>query len=104
MVEVRFFRDQDNLVEGFLFRGHTESAPHGEDVICAGVSATAQAVLLGLLEVVEADVDFHKEEGYLECRVRQGTGERGVQVLLNTLYLAVQRMADDYPRYLKVQE
>jgi len=104
MVGVRFFRGPDGLIDGFVLDGHTECAPHGEDVVCAGVSALAQSILLGLVEVVKADVDFCKNEGFLECKVLKHSDQREIQVLLNTFYLSMKRMEEDYPKFIKVKE
>jgi len=104
MVGVRFFRKSNGIIDGFILDGHTECAPHGEDVVCAGVSALAQSILLGLIEVVGAKVDYCKEEGYLECRVLKNSEQREIQVLLNTLYLSLKRMEEDYPDFIEVKE
>ncbi len=104
MVGVKFFRKGDGIINGFVLDGHTECAPHGEDVVCAGVSVLAQSILLGLIEVAGAEVDYCREEGYLECRVLKRSEQREIQVLLDTLYLSLKRMEEDYPDYIEVQE
>ncbi len=104
MVGVRLFRRGDGIIDGFVLDGHTECAPHGEDVVCAGVSALAQSILLGLVEVVGAEVDYCKEEGFLECRVLKDPERREIQVLLDTFYISLKRLQEDYPDFIDLHE
>ena len=41
---------------GFIVEGHAEFAPHGQDIVCAGVSAIVQAAILGIEHYTYVDV------------------------------------------------
>ena len=49
MIEVSYVRGDNPPHHHLLIRGHANAAPHGHDIVCAGVSAIAFA-LLGFLE------------------------------------------------------
>ena len=104
MVRVKFFRNEDDFLEGFEVKGHSGFANQGEDIVCAGVSALTQGILTGLLEVVEAEIDWHKDEGRLFCRITKDPEKRDIQVLLLTLYEALKKIALDYSDFVDIAE
>ncbi|MEN6414495.1 MAG: ribosomal-processing cysteine protease Prp [Veillonellales bacterium] len=50
MVKIEIVRNLAGAITGFSVKGHTNTAPHGEDIVCAGVSALTQTAVLGLQE------------------------------------------------------
>ena len=67
MVRVELFKDQKNMVRSFRVEGHTGYADHGEDIICAGISAITQTALVGLLNYLEKKPYYKREAGLLAC-------------------------------------
>lgn len=49
MIEASYLKGDNPSHHHLLIRGHANAAPHGHDIVCAGVSAIAFA-LLGYLE------------------------------------------------------
>lgn len=107
-VELARRRDDGSLV-GFVARGHSGFARHGEDVVCAGVSALTMATVLGLQARLGLDpeVEMDQDGGYLRCWLRAETPPdlwARAQDLLETMALALQQLAEEYPRNLRVEE
>lgn len=74
----------------------------GRDIVCAAVSALTQAAVLGIDEVVRCPAMVEEGEGYLACNVwcpRRVEPEvlRGAQVILETTYLALKDISEQYP-------
>ncbi len=80
--------------------GHAGYDEPGRDIVCAAVSAVAQAAVLGIQEVVgyPADVDVD-DDGYLHITLSkyQPDGFSEVQVLFQTAYAALLEIAREYP-------
>ena len=106
MTTVAFFRSPEYGIIGFEASGHSDYADEGEDIVCAAVSALTQAALGGLTSVVKAPVmyDQDPENAFLTvCLTPECTREQlgKAQILLDTLYGAIQAIAGDYPRNVR---
>jgi uncharacterized protein YsxB (DUF464 family) len=48
MIKIKIVRNSDQAMIGFSVTGHANTGPHGQDIVCAGVSALTQTAVLGL--------------------------------------------------------
>ena len=77
MIAVEVYRDAGGRVRGFGCSGHADFGEHGEDIVCAAVSAIAQTTVLGLMRHLDVPVDVKQKPGLLECRLAGGSRGRG---------------------------
>jgi len=101
------FTVRDGEVVAFTLRGHAGRAPRGQDIVCAAVSALAQATVMGLEGVVGVAPEVEQSEGWLSCRLPEGLPDpqrREVQVLLRTLLLALRSIEAGYRDAVAVDE
>lgn len=105
MITAQVQRGPDGLRTGFLMRGHAGFAAHGQDIVCAAVTALAETAVLGLRDALGIPVDVTRRDGYLEChlpdRLAQDLRERA-DLVLHTMELGLLDIAEDYGRHLKV--
>lgn len=93
------------LVTGYEIWGHAGFDEYGRDVVCAGVSAIAQAALLGLRDSLGKRVTFEKRSGYLKVHVaREHAGKPGPRAIFRALELGLKAIAQSYPGALAVDE
>ncbi|NLI69804.1 MAG: ribosomal-processing cysteine protease Prp [Firmicutes bacterium] len=107
MIKVTFRRDSRGHIKEFTVEGHAVFAPAGEDIVCAAVSALAQAAILGIEEVVGVKPSVKKADGYLECRLPGGLATaqlHDVGLLLETMALGLRETAEAYPRHVKISD
>ena len=105
MIRIRLTHDDEGRWLGFDASGHARTAPHGHDIVCAAVSALLQSTLLGLTEVVGADVSASKRSGRLTCLLSDASaGAEGPRVLLETLRLSLRQIVAQYPTFVSVEE
>jgi len=104
VAEVR--RDPAGRVTGFTVTGHSGQAPHGEDIVCAGVTALSETAVLGLRHVAGALPQVEMRDGFLRCELPpvQGEQETRAQAILETLVLGLRDIARDYKSHLRVSE
>jgi len=62
MLDVTFYRDSRDRCPRFCYR-HAEFAEHGEDIVCAAVSAILQSARLGLESYARIPLDVRQESG-----------------------------------------
>lgn len=106
MIAVRIERCPEGRgIAAFTVEGHAGWAPRGKDIVCAGVSALTQAVLLGLEEYLALNPEVKVKEGFLHCRL-SGAEQKvpEAQAILATMELGLRAMAREYPRSIKIEE
>ncbi len=88
--------------------GHAGSAPKGEDLVCAAVTALAQTLAANVQELaahgVLADKQVYLMPGLAEIRCTPRQEFRSVAVLVfDVVCTGLEKLAQTYPRYLRYQ-
>lgn len=101
MLEVTFYRDDRDRFVGLKATGHADFADHGEDIVCAAVSAILQAAALGLAEHAAAAMESRKAPGLLELHWSDDeAGRESVRAIVATAELAVAQIAGRFPKHV----
>lgn len=108
MTIVRILRDPvSHLISGFQAEGHSGFANHGEDLVCAGISALTMTALLGIESIACIDdfITSDEQKAVIDCRIPLNTPEKNAEtarIILSTMRLGLIEMAGQYPKYLMV--
>lgn len=81
-------------------QGHAGTARHGQDLVCAAVSAIVQTALLGLQRIDGAPPPDTLAEG--DVHWSGTTGDAG-QAILETCLLGLQDLARDHPQAISIE-
>ncbi|MCR4442422.1 MAG: ribosomal-processing cysteine protease Prp [Peptococcaceae bacterium] len=96
------------LIKGYVIEGHAGMAEPGYDLVCASVSALAQAALLGLDAHLSQKPGWKIDnEGYLECWLPDQLPAEEMslaQAIIRTMELGLESIAEEYGTYLKVKK
>jgi uncharacterized protein len=105
VIKVQVRREQAGVAE-FRVTGHAGYASHGEDIVCAAVSALVQTALLGLSDVAGQPFQAEVSEGDAWCRLQPGTPDQQVraQAILETMVLGLKDIAKNYPKFARLVE
>ncbi|KAB2952327.1 ribosomal-processing cysteine protease Prp [Heliorestis acidaminivorans] len=109
MVKTVIFIDDAGTILGFETKGHAGSAPAGQDVVCAGVSALTFTAVNGLehfLGATATEVEA-PEPGELRCILKiplNQNDSKVAQIILETMLLGLEQIQEAYPAYVKVQK
>lgn len=98
MIKVRF-SDTDALC--LRISGHAGYAESGKDIICAGVSSIAYA-LLGYLENIDKTVQSEIEDGYM-CVVSNSVDKR-VESAFEMALTGLLQLENTYPEYINLKK
>ena len=98
----------DGKITKFYAEGHARFAKHGQDVVCAAVSAVSQNTILGIIRYLKIDAKyFVGKSGFLSLELDgvdvQGKREQ-LDVLLETMAITLKEIEKEYPRNLVVIE
>ncbi len=111
MLKVQFLRkfppdEQETspgVLVGFIIKGHADFAEHGQDIVCAGASAIAQAALLGLKDFLGERVSFQKGPGFLEVSIdTEAASETQSKAIMRVLELGLQSICRAYAGYIDI--
>lgn len=107
MTGVLVRRGPDGSITELRVSGHTGYAEAGEDIVCAGVSALAVTVLIGMKRVARHPHEGKATAGQMYCRLLPGgtpDSAARAQTILETAVLGLKDIAKDYPEYVRVTE
>jgi len=106
MTTVEFYMSEQGIC-GFEIRDHTGYADHGQDIVCAAISALSQTAVMGLQDVVGVDCSVEIRDAFLACHLPKAIApeswERS-QIVLRTLLVGLTAIQAEYPNYLKIRE
>lgn len=94
---------------GFEMAGHADSAPHGEDLVCAAATALSMTTVASAVELLQVRADIETDEGYLrfvcenlsELSARQ---REDLDLLLQAFFLGLRQINDSYDnQYLSLR-
>ena len=98
MITVRPFKG--NYTHGYTVEGHADFAVHGQDIVCAAVSALTQTTLMALQRY--STVEAIAEPGNMQVDVTNPGGYTGL--LISSMINGLSHIAQAYPQYLHVEK
>jgi hypothetical protein len=102
MIEI-IFKNEKNHIKGFSVTGHANTAPHGHDIVCAGVSALTQTAILGLDVHLKKKISYKAEAGDLFVDMKE-TPDDLSDAILKTMRLGLAEIEKLYPKVVKIKE
>ncbi|MFP4497108.1 MAG: ribosomal-processing cysteine protease Prp [Vulcanimicrobiota bacterium] len=105
MVQIFINLDQHGNPVSLEVTGHAELDERGSDVACAGISALAQALLLGINEVLKIKSGYEVEDGNLYITLPRNlapdVGEKA-RVLFEAIILGLEKIEELYPGRIRI--
>lgn len=100
------FKKSGNKITAFHITGHADFDDYGRDIICSGVSAISQTIVLGITQVLKTDASIIMEEGDISLSLYKSSEEDidRCQTLLETMKLGLISMEKGYGDYINVIE
>jgi len=90
----------------FDITGHADFDEYGRDIVCSGVSAITQTIVLGITQVLQVDPCVSLDEGdvYINLIKSPKQDIDKCQVLLQTMRIGLISMEKGYGDYINVIE
>ena len=99
MIRINFLKSGD-LLKGFECKGHSMSAPSGQDIICAFVSSACYMTANTVTEIIGLEAQTAVDDGYMRLEIT-GSAE-SAQDILKGMKLHLTELEKDYPENIKV--
>jgi uncharacterized protein YsxB (DUF464 family) len=103
MINIEITRNSDNAVEMVKVSGHAHFAPHGEDIVCAGVSSLVQSAIMGLERHLKRDIKLHQTKDEFAAELVEKPDEL-TQAILETMCLGLLEIAGLYPKSVRIRD
>ena len=102
MITIEIFYSA-NYVTRMRVTGHALAAPHGQDIICAGVSALTQSAVLGLQCHLERELSLQVMPGELDCALAKKPDSLS-EAIWQTMLLGINEIAKINPKSVRIKE
>ena len=86
--------------DGLSIRGHANYAEIGKDIVCAAVSTLAQTLIYSIEELTADTISYDIKPGTVD--IKHGNLSANAQLLMDSFFLGVQVIADNYPDNVRV--
>jgi uncharacterized protein YsxB (DUF464 family) len=85
-------------------KGHAGYAPHGQDIVCAAVSALVQTFIVSVDELTSDRIKVtHNEQGQIQT-IQYRNLSKDAQLLVDSFFIGIRMIADAYPNHLTLSE
>ena len=84
----------------FTIKGHSGSAEHGQDIVCAAVSSAAFMAVNTITEILGQDVDAKVSDGYM--KISLSGANKAASDILKGLMLHISELANEYPDFIRI--
>jgi uncharacterized protein YsxB (DUF464 family) len=103
MIKIDIFRTPAKLISGFSVSGHANTAPHGQDIVCAAVSALTQTAVLGLEGYLQHSIILEIAHGKLEVELKDLPNQL-TEAILATMLLGLLEIEKINPQSVRISE
>ncbi len=99
---------RNSALVGFELNGHADSAPYGEDIVCAACTALAMSALTALNDILNLEPDYLIYDGYLKVGLSdiEKLTLRQIQdadLIIESLFLGLRQINESYDeKYLRL--
>ena len=101
MIRVIVERKQE-LIKKLTITGHANAAPHGEDLVCAGVSAIGVGLLNALDLLAKDSCHMIMSEG--DIRIDVVTANDTNQMILNVGIIQLESIEEVYKKFIRIKK
>ena len=103
MIKITIKRNVAQSCIGFCVEGHAATAPHGQDIVCAGVSALTQTAVLGLERHLNREILLAQADGRFGVDL-VGLPDQETAAVLETMLLGLKEIAKSNPKSVRISE
>ena len=94
-------------VSQLMVKGHSGFDDAGKDIVCSGVSAIVQTIILGLTHIVGIEIKYRKKNGLIDFKMPGDLTQDKIKeanILLETALLGLKSIKMGYDEYIDIRE
>lgn len=101
MVTASIFTQPDGKIYGFSIDGHANTAPHGQDIYCAGVSTLSQSAYICIQQYLKRDIIGDASSGRLMLKLKNPADDI-TEAVFQTMLIGLREIEKLVPEAVKV--
>ena len=101
MINAEIYTQEDGKITGFSIEGHANTAPHGQDIYCAGVSTVTQAAYICVVKHLQRDIEGDSASGKLFLELKTPPDDL-TEAVFQTMLIGLLEIEKLAPHALKV--
>lgn len=82
-------------------RGHANYAPHGQDIVCAGVTALTQTLVESLETLTGNEIKYDMSPGRVDIEIMNP--DEDAQLLTDSFLVGIEMIVDEFPEHIRVE-
>jgi len=104
VINIQVYRNSAGEISGFAVKGHADAAPHGMDIVCAGVAALTQTAVLGLEQHLKRKFTLDIASGKLVLDLKEPP-DALTEAVLETMLLGLREIRENYSKeFVRIEE
>lgn len=104
MVRITVYRNDYHDITKFSVEGHANADDFGRDIVCASISILAQTSVLALYELLNIDIKYELEDGWLYCELPDSL-DKGIRekanIIMDTMVLGIKGTMGMYKEFIE---
>lgn len=104
MTEVVFTKTEKGLITCVQLKGHADSAPYGQDLICNSITVATQILGIGICETLQIEPEeliFKPEIPEVKIKLKAFHAVKAAD-MTNTFFEYMSLLSKNYTNYLKM--
>lgn len=94
LIEVTVEKDRITIT------GHADQAPHGKDVVCAGVTTLMQTLIQSIADLTEDNIEYNVSPGRVD--IKYGNLSEKAKILVDSFFIGICLIGDEFPEYVRI--
>ena len=87
--------------DGIEISGHANYAEARKDIVCAGVTALTQTLIMSMEDLTRDEIEYGILTGKVDIHYRN-LSEEG-KLLVDSFFIGVCSIADEFPDYVRIE-
>lgn len=101
-IEIGVCYDCNGAICGFRAEGHANTAPHGQDIVCAAVSVLTQTAALGVSKHLQKKVLIEQKSGALVVKLAEQPDVL-TEAVFQTMLIGLKEIEKINPKAVHIQ-
>ena len=80
--------------------GHAMYAPHGQDIVCAGVSSLVRTLIHSIEDLTGDEIEYEVSPGWVD--IQYGNLSEKSKTLVDSFFIGICMIAEDFPEYVRI--
>lgn len=103
MIEISVKADKTGFVDRVTIKGHSGYAAHGQDIVCAAISALSYTLAAALSDMGAID-GFVERDGFMEIAISKAVDPERTRIITETIVKGFRLIEKSHKRHVLLKQ